>query len=344
MDRADLHPTWPARRPKRQDTDTVKVLYIGGFGRSGSTLVERILGQVPGFCSAGELVFLWGRGLADNQLCGCGAAFSDCGFWQQVGQSAFGGWDAVDAGEMLSLQRMVDRNRFIPAMVAPRLRPSHAAALERYADVLDHLYRAIAEVSGARVVIDASKHASSAYMLRRVSGLDLRVIHLVRDSRGVAYSWTKQVKKPEITGDTPGHPGVHDDGAYMPVHHPARSGARWLSYNLLFDMLGTIDRTMVLRYEDVISDPRGTVERVLAHAGETVEPDGLGFLGDGWVDLGVDHTVAGNPMRFKTGRLHVRLDHEWAQKFPRKQRALVTAITWPLQLRYGYSKRKASHG
>jgi hypothetical protein len=330
MDRADVR---PARRPRRPETATVKVLYIGGFGRSGSTLVERILGQIPGFCSAGEIVFLWQRGLAENQLCGCGSPFAECSFWHSVGERAFGGWDAVDASEMIRLQRTVDRNRFIPTMVAPRLRPSYGAALERYADVLGRLYGAIAEVSGARVVIDASKHASSAYMLRRVPAIDLRVVHLVRDSRGVAYSWTKQVKKPEINGD----------GAYMPVHHPARSGLRWLSYNLLFDALGAIDDTMVLRYEDAISDPRGTVERILAHAGESADAAGLDFLGDGWVDLGVDHTVAGNPMRFETGRLHIRLDQEWAQKFPRKQQALVTAITWPLQLRYGYSKRKNSH-
>jgi hypothetical protein len=67
----------------------VKVLYIGGFGRSGSTLVERILGQLPGFCSAGEIVFLWQRGLIENQLCGRGATFSECDFWTRVGKTAW---------------------------------------------------------------------------------------------------------------------------------------------------------------------------------------------------------------------------------------------------------------
>ena len=59
-------------------TSPQKVLYIGGFGRSGSTLVERILGQLPGFCSAGEIVFLWQRGLIDGQLCGCGVPVPEC--------------------------------------------------------------------------------------------------------------------------------------------------------------------------------------------------------------------------------------------------------------------------
>ena len=314
-------------------SDPTKLLYIGGFGRSGSTLVERILGQLPGFCSAGELVFLWQRGLAENQLCGCGAAFSDCDFWTRVGKTAFGGWDQVDAAEMIALKHEVDRNRYIPAMVAPRLRPAARAAMDRYTGVLSQLYRAIAEVAGARVVIDASKHASTAFLLRRVPGIDLRVVHLVRDPRGVAYSWTKEVRKPEVTGDD----------AFMPVYSPASSGRQWVAYNLLFQALGALGETLVLRYEDLLSDPRRYLERVLGYAGEPATPEAFSFLGDGWVDLGVDHTVAGNPMRFHRGHLDLRLDQAWTTKLPRRDRRVVTAITWPLQLRYGYSNRKA-HG
>ena len=307
-----------------------KVLYIGGFGRSGSTLVERILGQLPGFCSAGEIVFLWQRGLIDGQLCGCGTPVPECDFWARVGKTAFGGWDQIDAHEMLALQKRVDRNRFIPSMVAPRLRPGAQADLERYTDVLSRLYRGIGEVAGARVVIDASKHASTAFLLRKVPNLDLRVVHLVRDSRGVAYSWTKEVKKPEVTGG---------DDAFMPQYSPSSSGRQWVAYNLLFDALGVIDKTMILRYEALMANPREGLERILAHADEPVTPESFAFLGDGWVDLGCDHTVAGNPMRFHQGRLDLRLDQAWTTKLPERDRKVVTAITWPLQLRYGYSNK-----
>jgi hypothetical protein len=308
------------------------VLYIGGFGRSGSTLVERILGQLPGFCSAGEIVFLWQRGLIDGQLCGCGTPVPECDFWTRVGKTAFGGWDQIDAREMLALQRRVDRNRYIPSMFAPRLRPQAQADLDRYTDALSRLYRAIGEVANARVVIDASKHASTAFLLRRVPGIDLRVVHLVRDSRGVAYSWTKEVRKPEVTGDD----------AFMPVYSPSSSGRQWVAYNLLFDALGVLDRTMILRYEALMADPRQGLERILAHAGEPATPESFAFLGDGWVELGVDHTVAGNPMRFHQGRLDLRLDQAWTTKLPARDRKVVTSITWPLQLRYGYSKRNAT--
>jgi len=99
---------------------------------------------------------------------------------------------------------------------------------------------------------------------------------------------------------------------------------------------------MGLRYEALISQPRQGLERILAHAGEPVTPESFAFLGDGWVELGCDHTVAGNPMRFHQGRLDLRLDQAWTTKLPARDRKVVTAITWPLQLRYGYSKRNAN--
>ena len=67
----------------------VKVLYIGGLGRSGSTLLDRMLGQLPGFFSAGEIRDLWQRGLRENALCGCGAPFKECEVWTRVGKEAY---------------------------------------------------------------------------------------------------------------------------------------------------------------------------------------------------------------------------------------------------------------
>ena len=56
----------------------VRVLFIGGLGRSGSTLLDRMLGQLDGVWSVGELVHIWQRGLQENNLCGCGRRFRDC--------------------------------------------------------------------------------------------------------------------------------------------------------------------------------------------------------------------------------------------------------------------------
>ena len=62
------------------------VLYIAGWGRSGSTLLERLLAEVDGVTLLGEVVHLWERGVREDELCACGTAFSGCPFWSEVGR------------------------------------------------------------------------------------------------------------------------------------------------------------------------------------------------------------------------------------------------------------------
>ena len=143
------------------------VLYIGGLGRSGSTLLERMLGQVDGVVAVGEIVHLIERGLVGDEDCGCGLPFHQCPFWTDVGAKAFGGWDGVVGRDWLALKERVDRNRFIPLMVVAIL-PAYRRDLLHHTERLQRLYEAIAEVSGADVIVDSSKHASTAFMLRRV--------------------------------------------------------------------------------------------------------------------------------------------------------------------------------
>ena len=59
------------------ETD-VKVLFLAGWGRSGTTIIDNILGEIDGFFSVGELYHLWGRGLVQERRCGCGVPPRQC--------------------------------------------------------------------------------------------------------------------------------------------------------------------------------------------------------------------------------------------------------------------------
>jgi Sulfotransferase domain len=311
-----------------------RVLYIGGLGRSGSTLLERMLGRLEGVCSVGELVHLWERGLGQDNRCGCGRRFSGCPFWRRVGELAFGGWEALDVGEVLALKGSVDRNRYLPLMVLAGLSRSRRARRDRYLGLLERLYAAVGQVSGRRLLVDASKHASHAFLLRRLPGVELRLVHLVRDSRGVAFSWTKRLRRAEVVGGD----------ALMATGTPLRLSARYLGHNLLFHLLGWLGTPgLRLRYESLVRDPAGQLARVLALAGRPPHPGELGFVGDGWVELAPGHALAGNPMRFVSGRVPLAVDEEWRGRLPRRHRLLTLAATWPLLLRYGYL-RGGGHG
>ena len=314
---------------KRGRTAAVDVLYIGGCQRSGSTLLDRMLGQARGHVSAGEVTHLWARGLGANDLCGCGERFAECPFWTEVGSVAFGGWSALDAGETLRLQRRVDRNRYIIFMLWPALSPRYRRDLSRYAAILDRLYRAIRQVGGDGVVVDSSKHASTAFLLRQVPSVRLRVVHLVRDSRGVAFSLLKKVRRPETL----------DEGALMFRASPWRAGAEWSAFNGLFHILGMtgIPRTLV-RYETLVRQPRETLARILTFGRGSADDDPLTFIDGSTVELGVDHSVAGNPMRLEHGSFELRVDAAWRTTMLPRDRRITTFMTWPLLARYGYRR------
>jgi hypothetical protein len=57
------------------------------------------------------------------------------------------------------------------------------------------------------------------------------------------------------------------------------------------------------------------------------------------VMLDANHTIAGNPSRFSSGRLELRDTGEWRTQQDRIARWLATAVAMPYLRRYGYSLR-----
>lgn len=304
------------------------VVYIGGSGRSGSTLLERLLGAVPGVATLGEVVHLPTRGLVEGQTCGCGEPLATCPFWGPVGQEAFGGWDAADGAGWQALQHRVDRNRHLPLLAVPA-RAGFRRDLADHVARLERLYLAAASVADAPVLVDSSKHASTAFALRHLGAVDVRFVHLVRDPRGVAYSWTKEVARPETADDE-----------LMPTYSPVSAAAWWDAFNVMLGALRATGADPVrLRYEDLLASPRTALRRVLAPTGLPLGPGWDGFLTPDGAELGPSHSVAGNPMRFRTGTIPLRTDEEWRTALPARDRRVVTACTAPLLAAYGYIGR-----
>jgi hypothetical protein len=93
---------------------------------------------------------------------------------------------------------------------------------------------------------------------------------------------------------------------------------------------------LVVRYEDVVRNPRSELTRVAGFLGDELDPQTLGFVEPGAVVLASDHTAVGNDMRFRVGRVPLRVDDQWRRDLPARHRRTVTALTWPLLKRYGY--------
>jgi hypothetical protein len=158
-----------------------------------------------------------------------------------------------------------------------------------------------------------------------IPGIDLRVAHLVRDSRGVAFSWTKAIAR-----------HVTDEGTrYLPRYNAMASSLRWTMYNGMASSLHRMDLPQqTIRYEDLMRSPVKEIRKLARFAGMPLQD--LSFMTDRTVSLGVGHMVDGNSMRFRLGEVPLRKDEEWRTKMRPLNRWTVTAITLPLLARYGY--------
>ena len=305
----------------------INVLYIGGHGRSGSTLLELILGQLDDFVAVGELRHIWDNSFVDNQLCSCGNHFKDCEFWQAVVGEAFGGYHNVPVDEIRAIKRAVDRIRYIPKLFVPWKTQTDKQLVSRYGQILNKLYRAIHKVSGGTTIVDASKDVSTAFFLATLPDINLHLLHLVRDSRAVGYSWQRKGKvfRPEISGEK----------SFMATHSPHSSAIEWVYRNAFLELLRLyVNNSFRVRYEDLVTDPLKTLSFILQALGQPRE--NFGFIKQKKVSLKSHHTVAGNPIRFRQGEITLHLDMEWQHKMRLKDKLLITLLTFPLLYHYNY--------
>jgi hypothetical protein len=284
------------------------VLYVAGWGRSGSTVLSRVIGG-SGVLGLGEARWVWRRGVVARQSCSCGETWDGCPVWRPAVEAALRGVaeDPVEGAERLDA---LSAAAFRALERGQRGHPS----VREYAPVLTRLYRALADAGRADVLVDSSKAAGPALMARR-SGFATTVVHLVRDPRAVVWSHGRAKAPPAgVVART------------TPVHRPSYVAARWLARNAAVDL--GVRPDLRLRYEDMVADPRGARATLFAALGLPVRD------GDE-----TEHVIAGNPGRFDKGPLTLRPDVEWQQRQPSGQRRVSTALALPLLHRYGYPVR-----
>ena len=326
----------PDQRAEAQTLMSTAVLYIAGTGRSGSTVLANILGEVDGVFAAGEVRYLWQRGLKESRLCGCGLPVRECPVWSQVLARA-GYLD--DPSRVDSVIRMLQRtgsDRNLPGILAGGVRhgldPARSAAYADDRAALSDLYAAMADVTGSRVIVDSSKLPAYANVLAATPGIDLHVVHLIRDPRGAAHSWAS--KKSSADGAARSH---------MEQIGPAKIAVLWDVWNIAGGMLfhsgpGSVPSPALRGFR---RGPPAAVRRILAMVG--MEDAALPFVNGNEARTTANHSVAGQsgspPPRTDHAALRRPLAHRdgGAQSAPRQRADVAPAA--PLRLSAASGRR-----
>jgi hypothetical protein len=303
--------------------DSVRVIYIGGWGRSGSSVLANLLGSHPEAASIGEPRYLWDRGVLDQRKCGCGSKVPDCGFWtQSFAQAAV----PLTAEIALEQTRSVGSRAILRQMLAQifgrvgQYRQRRRPELGR----LLRIYRAAARVADASVLVDASKSPPYAINLLDAENIELYFLHLVRDPRAVAHSWARKRASKDAPGD------------YLPRYSVLKCILYWYVFNLagLYFRRRRGVRYRLLRYEDFASQPRETVEMILRE--NDLPAEGLDWDNSHTARVAPQHSISGNPSRFDTGVVGITPDEEWRSAMSAPRRWLVTLLCAPLLPVFGY--------
>ncbi len=313
----------------RRHQHTPRILYIIGWGRSGSTLLGNALAELAGSVHLGESHDLWSA-YARSFECGCGVPLPQCAFWRQVSNADKAvGMALTSAAEVHETRRQQVRVRYVPRMLRD-LESGNACdpSLQAYADLTTRLYRAVSTVASANIVVDSTKSPGGGALLLRMP-CEVSFIHLVRDPRATGYSWRR-------------HKWSDPGGARRMVRLGyGRNAASWLYWNLSAELIRrhvSTDHWIRVRYEDFATAP----ERTLRHIAESFKlSTAVWPLSGDLLRLRTHHTVEGNPGRFETGIRRVHLDDQWSQRMPYLARAVSVALTLPLFIAYGYSLGRA---
>ncbi len=315
-----------------QPEGPIKVLSVVGAGRSGTTVLASILGEVPDFASAGELRWLWRRGIVERRPCACGRAPADCPVWgpvvaEQLLEAARPGGRSIDA--IIAAQAEI-------AAVSRRARVLRSAAggatswpaLQTVRAATELACRTFAAVTDARVVIDTSKRPHDAAVIAGMPDVAHFVLHVVRDPRAVAHSW-RRAKSFTVGGET------HTMG----TRRLPSTVRRWYASALGTEYLHKHvphERWLRLRYEDFCAAPEDSFGAIMGLLGERGKSP---FESADTVRLHPGHIVAGNPSRFTVGSVKIRADEEWRTTMSKRDQLAVALTTLPLLRRYGYSAR-----
>ncbi|MEM9613172.1 MAG: sulfotransferase [Actinomycetota bacterium] len=298
------------------------VLYIGGYGRGGSTLLDILLGSHPRVLGGGELEMFFKDVVADG-TCSCGRRYADCPVWGEVLAALRAEVDGFDADEVATTLASLESTR--GAVVG-----ADFDTRRRYGRVWRQFFDSAARRTGSNVVVDSSKSSRGSSgrvrLLMREAGLDVTVIHLMRDPRAVLYSERRRGNNDRLESDNKARFLL--GGAFRPL-------IGWTMANVAVSVLRRRHpklRVVRVRYEDLMADPRRELERIgdatgldlsvvikRVECGDTFDPG---------------HGVRGNRMR-RSGPVRIRFDDQWTRELSWMHRAAAVPFA-PVARFYGY--------
>jgi len=224
------------------------IYFIAGAGRSGSTLLDIILGSSEKHFSLGELINFVKNGLIDNEYCSCGKKVTECEFWSKVAKD----WARIrelSVEDYKELQWKYLRNKATLRSIWNYWFPSddYKMLVKDTNSLLD----IVSKMVNGKVLVDSSKIPQYLLLLKK-TGRQIKIIHLTRSVKNVLRSTKKTLKKDP------------EKGIEKTIKTQSTTYAffNWLIDNLLVVLFTLSTERIYIKYEKLISDPVRTIDKI----------------------------------------------------------------------------------
>jgi len=322
-----------------------KLAYILAASHSGSTLLSMLLASHRQIATVGELKLSSGTmGAIGHYRCSCGALIQKCGFWHRVKESMkLRGFefDLTNAGTDYSAAESWYSRRLLAPMHGGKLfeiaRDAALGLSSQWRRRLPEIHgrnaalaATVAEIARVEVVVDSSKTAVRLKYLLRNPELDVRVIRLIRDGRGVALTYMDPAGFADATDPALRGGGSGGERKKERLSMP-QAAYEWRRDNEEAEhLLRYVDRSrwVEVRYEELCVDTDNTLDRLFMLMGLESRKRAREFRM-------VEHHVVGNGMRLD-GTSEIRLDQRWKSALTEDNLKVFDHVAGDMNRRYGY--------
>lgn len=316
---------------KFRKSDNPTIIYIMGYGYSGSTFFDTLLGNCYDIESVGELNnfyrYTWNRG----KKCGCGKIIYECEFWSAIDRQWRQHLVESSTDKFIRAQRRYEYylNPFSWMRLLNYKLTGPDRTFKSYATQVLALYGAISKIGQKSILIDSSKSPARGAALM-IAGVNIKTIHLIRDSRAVVWSKLKRIRK------------VKPNRKIIELLAVMRTAIGWAitnSQSSIVSLLFCKNSRSFVKYEDLMIDPLHSLDRLKLST--LIDIRQMVRIFEGRKPLQSGHIVCGNQMR-KQGWIAIAPDFEWQTKLPLRYKILTTLLTFPFLLAYRYKIRPAA--
>lgn len=295
------------------------LVYIHSASHSGSTLLSLLLARHPEIVTIGELSGTRYRA-KPGYKCSCGAELVQCRFWGEVSAamarrgfsySATTAETDIRNAQYPVVRRLLKpmhRGRLLELVrdVALVLAPGGLEHIRQQARVKAALVESIVECSGKPVVVDSSKSGLQLKYHLRNPSLDVKVIWLVRDGRGVSLSLARNQ----------GQKLAHGAYQWRRTYEEAESIVRGVEPG----------RWVQVRYEGLCAEPEFTLERLWRFIGVSPAPVNGSTP---------EYHVMGHYSRLN-GAAKIQLNEKWRTELTAEDLRTFDGVAGPLNRQLGY--------